>query len=75
MKRLSRLYLLVLAVAIFSTAILAQAAKDAQPGSEFDPLVTKSYVDEQIQKLSSKIGKRNHHQVVVQRMLVLLMNR
>ncbi|NLK68902.1 MAG: hypothetical protein GX283_07050 [Clostridiaceae bacterium] len=57
MKRLSRLYLLVLAVAIFSTAILAQAAKDAQPGSEFDPLVTKSYVDEQIQKLSSKIGK------------------
>jgi hypothetical protein len=32
------------------------AATSAQPGSEFDPLVTKSYVDEQIQKLSQKIG-------------------
>lgn len=57
MKKKSNLYLMILIISIFATAIIAQAATGAQPGSEFDPLVTKSYVDEQIQKLTSKIGK------------------
>jgi len=46
----------VAVLVLFSTVIIANAASSAQPGSEFDPLVTKSYVDEQIQKLAEKIG-------------------
>ncbi|MDD4297756.1 MAG: hypothetical protein PHC69_12520 [Ruminiclostridium sp.] len=46
-------FLLILVVTAFTAA---QAATSAQPGSEFDPLVTKSYVDEQIQLLTNKIG-------------------
>jgi len=48
--------LLIVCVLFFSAVLIANAAPSAQPGSEFDPLVTKSYVDEQIQKLSEKIG-------------------
>jgi len=48
--------LLIACVLFFSAVLIANAASSAQPGSEFDPLVTKSYVDEQIQKLSEKIG-------------------
>lgn len=48
--------LLIVCVLFFSAVLIANAASSAQPGSEFDPLVTKSYVDEQIQKLSEKIG-------------------
>jgi len=51
-----QLNLLIVCVFVFSAVIIANAASSAQPGSEFDPLVTKSYVDEQIQKLSEKIG-------------------
>jgi len=56
MKKRSRLYFLIAVAAVFSTVIIAHAATNAQPGSEFDPLVTKSYVDEQIQKLAEIIG-------------------
>lgn len=56
MKRKRNLYILMALAAILSTVIIAHAATSAQPGSEFDPLVTKSYVDEQIQKLAEKIG-------------------
>lgn len=52
----TRFYLLIAVAVVLSTVIMAHAATSAQPGSEFDPLVTKSYVDEQIQKLSEKIG-------------------
>lgn len=51
-----KLFFLIAAALVFYTAIIAHAASSAQPGSEFDPLVTKSYVDEQIKKLSEKIG-------------------
>ncbi|AGC69468.1 hypothetical protein Cst_c25110 [Thermoclostridium stercorarium subsp. stercorarium DSM 8532] len=56
MKRKRKFYILMALAAILSTVIIAHAATSAQPGSEFDPLVTKSYVDEQIQKLAEKIG-------------------
>ena len=57
MKKTGRvLYGVVLLIAIVSAYTAAQAATSAQPGSEFDPLVTKSYVDEQIKLLTQKIG-------------------
>jgi len=57
MKRRRRVLFIAVSVAVVIAAFsVAQAATSAQPGSEFDPLVTKSYVDEQIQKLALKIG-------------------
>lgn len=56
MKRGRILFLTVTLVAAIGAITAAQAASQAQPGSEFDPLVTKSYVDEQIQILTQKIG-------------------
>ncbi|HEY8500164.1 MAG TPA: hypothetical protein VIL89_06060 [Clostridia bacterium] len=51
------LFIVIALVCVTATFTAANAAStSAQPGSEFDPLVTKSYVDEQIQKLSQKIG-------------------
>lgn len=38
------------------TLIVSYAAGAGQPGSDTDPLVTKSYVDQQIARLSSQIG-------------------
>lgn len=56
MRKKRVLFLTVSLVAIIATMTAAHAATQAQPGSEFDPLVTKSYVDEQIQLLTQKIG-------------------
>jgi len=56
MKKRGQFFLLIAVITVFSTIIIAHAATNAQPGSEFDPLVTKSYVDEQIQKLAEIIG-------------------
>jgi len=51
------LFIVISLICVTATFTAAHAAStSAQPGSEFDPLVTKSYVDEQIQKLSQKIG-------------------
>ena len=50
-----RVLLLAISLVMIIAVITAQASP-AQPGSEFDPLVTKSYVDEQIQILTQKIG-------------------
>lgn len=55
-KKRRVLYVAFLLMAVVTAFTAAQAATSAQPGSEFDPLVTKSYVDEQIQLLTSKIG-------------------
>ena len=43
---------------VFSCVILAvsSAAGAGQPGSDADPLVTKSYVDQKIAQLSAQIG-------------------
>lgn len=56
MKRGRALLLILALVAVIGAFTVAQAASQPQPGSEFDPLVTKSYVDEQIQILTQKIG-------------------
>lgn len=55
-KRKSKIALL--ACLVFSCVILAMssAAGAGQPGSDADPLVTKSYVDQKIAQLSSQIG-------------------
>lgn len=56
MKKGRIIFLTITLVAAIGAFTAAQAASSAQPGSEFDPLVTKSYVDEQIQILTQKIG-------------------
>jgi len=58
MNKNKRVLFIVIAFICVTAAFTAAhaAATSAQPGSEFDPLVKKSYVDEQIQKLSQKIG-------------------
>jgi len=57
MKKTGRvLYVVLLLMAVVTAFTAAQAATSAQPGSEFDPLVTKSYVDKQIKLLTQKIG-------------------
>lgn len=56
MKKRRVLILTLVLVAALGALTASQAASQAQPGSEFDPLVTKSYVDEQIQILTQKIG-------------------
>lgn len=58
MNKNKRVLFIVIAFICVTAAFTAAhaAATSAQPGSEFDPLVTKSYVDEQIHKLSQKIG-------------------
>ncbi|MBP7175040.1 MAG: hypothetical protein KBA53_02330 [Thermoclostridium sp.] len=56
MKKGRLLFLTITLVAVIGAITAAQAASQAQPGSEFDPLVTKSYVDEQILLLTQKIG-------------------
>ena len=55
-KRKSKIALL--ACMVFSCVILAvsSAAGAGQPGSDADPLVTKSYVDQKIAQLSAQIG-------------------
>ena len=55
-KNLRTIIIIAFAVTFFVAVQIAQAATTIQPGSEFDPLVTKSYVDEQIQKVIQKIG-------------------
>lgn len=55
-KRKSKIALL--ACIIFSCVVLAvsSAAGAGQPGSDADPLVTKSYVDQKIAQLTAQIG-------------------
>ncbi len=58
MKKSRRiLYVVVLLIAIVTVYSSAEAATSPLPGTEFDPLVTKGYVDEQIQQLAAKIQK------------------
>lgn len=57
MKKTGRvLYVVLLFMAVVTAFTAAQAATSGQAGSEFDPLVTKSYVDKQIELLTQKIG-------------------
>jgi hypothetical protein len=56
MKKRKALYITIFLVVVIATITAAHGANQAQPGSEFDPLVTKSYVDEQIQLVIQKIG-------------------
>jgi hypothetical protein len=55
-KRKSRAALILVAVISCLTLIISSAAGAGQPGSDTDPLVTKSYVDQQIASVLSKIA-------------------
>jgi len=56
LKRKKGLALAICAVLCTVTLIGAKAASAGEPGSEADPLVTKSYVDQQIAQLSALIS-------------------
>ena len=55
-KRKSRLVTLVCLTFVCTTLIMSSAVSSGEPGSSSDPLVSKSYVDEQISKLASRIS-------------------
>jgi len=55
-KRKSRIVLLACMVLSFALLAVSSAAGAGQPGSADDPLVTKSYVDQKIAELASRIG-------------------
>ena len=68
-KRKSKIVLL--ACLVFSCIVLAvsSAAGAGQPGSDADPLVTKSYVDQKFAQLSAQIGSGGS--VPVQGLLIM----
>lgn len=55
-KRKSKWVLMIGVICACVTLIVASAAGASQPGSDADPLVTKSYVDQQVARLTSQIG-------------------
>ena len=55
-KRKSKTSLMIFIVLSCLTVIVASAVAYGQPGSDTDPLVTKSYVDQQIARLTTQLG-------------------
>lgn len=55
-KRQTKLALLICVILGCTALVIASAAGSGEPGSDADPLVTKSYVDQQIARLSSQIS-------------------
>lgn len=55
-KRKSKLVWMVCVLLTCTTLIVASAASAGEPGSDADPLVSKSYVDKQIAQLASQIS-------------------
>ncbi len=55
-KRKSKLVLMVCVLLSCIVLVVSSASGAGQPGSDSDPLVTKSYVDQQITKLTAQIG-------------------
>lgn len=55
-KRKSKLALMVCIIFSCVVMIVSSAAGAGQPGSDADPLVTKSYVDQKIAQLNAQIG-------------------
>lgn len=55
-KRKSKLMLMVCVIFSCILIIVSSAAGAGQPGSDADPLVTKSYVDQKIAQVSAQLG-------------------
>ncbi|MCX7771663.1 MAG: hypothetical protein N2376_00945 [Clostridia bacterium] len=55
-KRKSQWAMVLFVLFTFAAVIAVSAAGSGQPGSDTDPLVTKSYVDQQIAKLQAQAG-------------------
>jgi hypothetical protein len=59
MSKMLKLFMIVIAVAVFSVFALGVKADVAEPGSESDPLVTKSYVDKVLYNLKQYVDSRS----------------
>jgi len=59
MGKLEKLFLMIAAVAVFSFLAISASADVAEPGSEGDPLVTKSYVDKVIYSLKEYVDSKS----------------
>ena len=55
-KRKSKIALMACTILSCIVLVVSSAAGAGQPGSDADPLVTKSYVDQKISQLSAQIG-------------------
>lgn len=55
-KRKSKIVLMACTILSCIVLVVSSAAGAGQPGSDADPLVTKSYVDQKIAQLSAQIG-------------------
>ena len=55
-KRKSKIALVACTILSCIVLVVSSAAGAGQPGSDADPLVTKSYVDQKIAQLSAQIG-------------------
>jgi len=55
-KRKSKIALIACTILSCMVLVVSSAAGAGQPGSDADPLVTKSYVDQKIAQLSAQIG-------------------
>lgn len=58
MNKLLRFFMVIVAVVVFSVFALNVQADVAEPGSESDPLVTKSYVDKVLSNLKQYVDSK-----------------
>lgn len=59
MNKLLKLFMLIVAVTVFSIFAISASADVAEPGSESDPLVTKSYVDKALYNLKQYVDGKS----------------
>ncbi|NLZ54615.1 MAG: hypothetical protein GX892_16045 [Thermoanaerobacteraceae bacterium] len=59
MSKLLKLFIMIVAVAVFSFFAINANADVAEPGSESDPIVTKSYVDKVLYNLKQYIDAKS----------------
>lgn len=59
MSKLQKLFMIIVAVAVFYFFAISANADVAEPGSESDPIVTKSYVDKVINNLQQYIDTKS----------------
>ncbi|AEE91814.1 conserved exported protein of unknown function [Tepidanaerobacter acetatoxydans Re1] len=58
MNKLLRFFMVIVAVVVFSIFALSVQADVTEPGSESDPLVTKSYVDKVLSNLKQYVDSK-----------------
>ncbi len=65
MRKVKRLHITLITAIILSAFVLygIVTAANPQPGSDDDPIVAKSYVDQEVERLSKKINNLSQQQV------------